>query len=284
MDIPLNNLVPSELVAKLFQRCACSSVRIRKIKSGYAVNLNFSENFENSQEGDSVQENEVKYRRKSKFQSYRDSNRLMNYNNSKLKSISTSVTGKIDNNPSDPDDCNVTENETTPTVLSSHLPAEQDIEHVQSSVSSEIMTSQIDSISPGGDTNAAEGILSEQRSTHDVPLESSAPADVPQKQPKTYPTSLVSVEKPGPPYVSIKEKPDSAAECKLRSASESKQLSADDQELLLDKKKPPSGPPSLSSGQEKRSMLYWGPMPKDDNGLLSCPKHPNTSCLASCLC
>lgn len=90
MEGLLDNFVPSELVAKLFQLCECSSSSIIKVKRagkrGWQVKLNFSEKCD---EGpvDGVPENTViKYRRVSQFQSKRDFKRLNDFkdNNSQV--------------------------------------------------------------------------------------------------------------------------------------------------------------------------------------------------------
>ena len=121
MELPLCNLVPSELVAKLFALMDCSSCSLVKVKSGYRVKLNFIENFENRQEGDSEEESVIKYRRKSKFQSTRDLNRLLNYNDNKCKETkSTNLSELSQISPvSNSDSSGITvENETRiPTVL-----------------------------------------------------------------------------------------------------------------------------------------------------------------------
>ena len=89
MEGLFNNFVPSELVAKLFQLCDCSSSSIIKVKRsgkrGWQVKLNFVEKCDD-EGSDGVPENTViKYRRVSQFHCKRDFNRFIELKDIKRK-------------------------------------------------------------------------------------------------------------------------------------------------------------------------------------------------------
>ena len=90
MEGLFDNFVPSELVAKLFQLCDCSSSSIIKVnrsgKRGWQVKLNFLEKCDGEGPVDRIPENTIiKYRRVSQFHRKRDLNRFIELKDTKRK-------------------------------------------------------------------------------------------------------------------------------------------------------------------------------------------------------